>query len=235
MNHEKFNIVMNIFAQANVAPLLGVVPDNQNMAIGGYERDLNFWEHMRELQEQDRAEFAIHGLNHQYITKEGGLLATYGYKKQSEFAGIPYEEQYAALKRAVEIFKRYGLETDVFMAPGHTFDEHTICALKNLGVTSITDGVGLFPYQFKGVTLVPQQVAVPRTLPCGVITICLHTNSITEKAIRQIEEFVSRNQNDIIAFSEVKNLKNRWYYAPANFLFKICYYCICQIKRRNNR
>lgn len=235
MNHEKFNKVMNIFAEANVIPLLGVVPDNQDRTIGDCEEDSNFWMHMRELQRQHRAELAIHGLTHCYKSKDGGLLGQYGYKKQSEFAGVSYEEQYSALQKGLGIFKDHKITTNVFMAPGHTFDENTIRALKEIGITCITDGVGLFSYLCKGITLVPQQMAVPRKLPFGVITVCLHTNSMKEEAIDQIEKFVLANKSDIITFSDAREFQSKWYHTLANFVFKELYYCACKVKRRNNR
>ena len=39
-----------------------------------------------------------------------------------------------------------GIETKLFMAPGHTFDKTTLRALKALGFTHVTDGFGDLPY-----------------------------------------------------------------------------------------
>lgn len=74
---------------------------------------------------------------------------------QSEFAGKSYEEQYRLLESGQKKLLDRGIETKLFMAPGHTFDKMTLRALKALGFTHVTDGFGDLPYVRSGMTFLP--------------------------------------------------------------------------------
>ena len=78
-----------------------------------------------------------------------------GINQNSEFAGLSYEIQYEKLKRGQEILRKSGVCTDIFMAPGHTYDADTIRALKACGFKVVTDGLYLKPYRDQGVLFVP--------------------------------------------------------------------------------
>ena len=69
-----------------------------------------------------------------YVTKSEGLLEKkFGYKNQSEFAGLDYLTQYIKILKGKEILENNGIETNVFMAPSHSFDDLTVRALHRLG------------------------------------------------------------------------------------------------------
>ncbi len=232
MNQICFQRVMEIFATYNITPLLGIVPDNKDASIGRDNRNPVFWEQLYDLYLSKNVEVAMHGFNHLYQTNEGGLLRQYGFKPQSEFAGLSYIEQREKLQKGIQLLRSKGIETDVFMAPGHTFDKETVKALGNLSFRAITDGVGLYPYFCDGMVMIPQQVGSPREFPLGIITICLHTNSIRDNDLKNLEDFIKQNKCKIIKFSDALSFQPRQYHKLLNFLFRLPYWLACKIKRK---
>ena len=80
---------------------------------------------------------AIHGYNHKYTKSNSGILL---YNKNSEFAGVSYQIQEEKLRKSKKIFKKHGLDTDLFIAPSHSFDFNTLNCLKRNGIKYISDG-----------------------------------------------------------------------------------------------
>ena len=48
-----------------------------------------------------------------------------------------------------------GIQADIFMAPGHTYDKNTLKVLKECGFTHVTDGFWKTPYLRQGLTFLP--------------------------------------------------------------------------------
>ncbi|MGI6085679.1 MAG: DUF2334 domain-containing protein [Acetivibrionales bacterium] len=216
-NFEKF---INLFGKYNVVPLLGVVPDNQDPKLKVAKRKEFFWEIIKKLKDEKRVEIAQHGYQHRYRTQEIGSFYKFcGFKPQSEFYGIPYKKQFSMIQKGKEILKNYGLETDIWMAPGHSFDKNTLNALKALKFRAITDGIGVFPTMKDGILHVPQQVWGPVKSIIGVKTICLHLNGADDKMYRRVEEHLKTDPN-IVPFSAVLNQANAGQYHLLNFLYK---------------
>ena len=113
---------MEVMGTYNIRPLLGVVPDCEDKTIAvSAERD-SFWTDMRRFQEEGCC-IALHGYDHIYRTEEGGIFPLNSY---SEFAGVPYEIQRQKIEKGLDIFREHGLKSDIFMAPGHSFDQNTV-------------------------------------------------------------------------------------------------------------
>ena len=79
--------------QYQVKPLIGVVPDNRDENLRGSSESrkdapADFYAYIRGLQEEGWS-VALHGMNHVYSTKKGGLFPLNDF---SEYAGKPYEE-----------------------------------------------------------------------------------------------------------------------------------------------
>ncbi|MBO5868921.1 MAG: DUF2334 domain-containing protein [Oscillospiraceae bacterium] len=125
MDHAKFHRMRKIFEEYGVKPIIGVVPDCKDPLLNCSEEDPDFWEMIRSLQ-ADGWTIAMHGCYHLYVTKSSGLLSN---GRRSEFAGLSYEEQYRKLEYGRDKLREHGIETDVFMAPSHSFDKKTIKAL----------------------------------------------------------------------------------------------------------
>ncbi|HEX3029179.1 MAG TPA: DUF2334 domain-containing protein [Clostridia bacterium] len=222
MNWERFWKLINLFKKYKVRPLLGVVPDNRDPNLSIEQSNEGFWETIKSLREEGSVEVAMHGYQHVYETKDGGLLKGFGFKPQSEFAGLPYETQYNKIKDGKEILTGKGIHTDVFMAPGHTFDEITLTVLKELGFKYVTDGIALYPFHRKGLTFVPQQIARPKNLPCGIITVCLHSNNTHDGYVKQIERHLSSGAG-FISFSQAIEEAPTIYKEVLNGLFRLFY------------
>lgn len=196
MNWDKFNQVREIFDKYGIKPLIGIVPDNRDVKLSVQEKRADFWEEMYSLQKNGWM-VAQHGTFHQYVTKNSGIL---GLKDASEFAGLSYEEQLSKLKTGKQILEEHGIQSDIFMAPGHTFDKNTIKALRELGFSAVTDGLYKKPYYMDRILCIPCRLQEYRNVK-GIDTICLHSNMMSEKEIKELEQFCYANKQNIISFN----------------------------------
>ncbi|MBR2309188.1 MAG: DUF2334 domain-containing protein [Oscillospiraceae bacterium] len=202
MDQMKFDRMRKIFDEYGVKPIIGVVPDCKDPLLNCDEENPNFWEMIRSLQ-VDGWTIAMHGCYHQYVTKSSGLLSN---GKRSEFAGLSYEEQYRKLQYGRDKLKEHGIETDVFMAPSHSFDKNTLKALKELGFSCVTDGLTARPYIYMGLLFVPciesKIVAAWR-----FSTVCYHTNMAKEERFEQTRKFLSQHREQVITFDQARAMK----------------------------
>ena len=196
MNWDKFNRIRDIFEEYGIHPLLGIVPDNQDDKLSIQPPKEEFWTIMHSLQEMGWG-IAQHGTYHKYVTKDSGIL---GLKDASEFAGLPYDEQLSKLQHGKEILEKHGIYTDIFMAPGHTYDSNTIKALHKLGFSTVTDGLYHTPYRDREVLFVPCRLQEYRNVK-GIDTICLHSNHMSDADIRELEAFCKTNVHRIVSFN----------------------------------
>lgn len=207
LNWDNFFKIKEIFDKYQVKPLLGVVPDNKDPHLQVGEVREDFWELMRKLQAEGWC-MSQHGYQHVYETKDSGLL---GLNPFSEFAGLPYEQQYEKIKKGREILKKHGILTDIFMAPGHTYDKNTLTALSEAGFSYVTDGYSKRPYKYHGLTFIPSRLSGIGKIK-GVDTVCLHINEMSDSAFAQIDEFLYKEKDAICDFSELvatKDIKNK--------------------------
>ncbi len=222
MDWDKFNMFINLFRKYKVKPLLGIVPSNKDPNLCKQASQEDFWNVMRNMQKQGIVEFAQHGFEHLYVTKDAGIMRKYGFFAQSEFAGLPYEEQYLKIKSGREILEKEGIKTDIWMAPSHTIDFNTIRALKELGFKMVTDGIALYPYYFQGLLFIPQQMWRCEYLPIGIGTVCLHTNDLNESFLKDIENCLIKGL-PTIAFSSLSEVRVTTVQKFMNVIFKRYY------------
>jgi predicted deacetylase len=202
MDHPKFERMRKIFDQYDVKPIIGVVPDCKDPVLSKSEENPHFWEMVRQLQESGWT-IAMHGCYHQYVTKKCGLLSG-GFR--SEFAGLSYEEQYQKLQYGRDKLREHGIETDVFMAPSHSFDKNTVRALKDLGFRCITDGLTARPYTYMGMLFVPcidSKIIAARRFS----TVCYHTNTSAEARFQETEKILSQHREQVITFDQARAMK----------------------------
>lgn len=207
MNWDNFEALKQLFNKYHIAPLLGVVPDSKDPHLCVSTPREDFWDIMHSLK-QEGWSISQHGYCHVYETEDAGLL---GINPFSEFAGLPYEEQYDKLKKGKEILKTHNLDTDIFMAPGHTYDKNTLKALVQNGFQFVTDGYSEKPYKKMGLTFIPSRMSGPGKIK-GVDTVCLHLNGMSAEQIRQLDKFMEQNQDKVCNFSDLLVLnpeKNR--------------------------
>lgn len=202
MAWSRFRPFEEIAEELSLPFLIGVVPECRDSKLMVEPVRPDFWSWVRAKQKAGWT-IAQHGYQHVYETGARGLL---GIGRKSEFAGLPYEVQFEKLSRGKIILQNEGVWQDVFMAPSHSFDSETLRALRDLNFTAITDGFGFYPYELWGLTAVPQLVARPLGFGFGVETICLHVNTMSDDAIKRIIDFIHAHHQQIISFSEAKEI-----------------------------
>lgn len=232
MNWNKFMQLLELLNKYNCVPLIGVIPNNQDKSINSGDENVSFWKDVEYLHKNNKIQIAMHGYEHRYTTKTSGLLSKTRIKAQSEFAGLSYDIQLEMLQKGKEILYKNNLDTDIFMAPGHTFDDNTVKALKTAGFTRITDGIGIYPYKIHDVILVPQQMAIPRSIPFGgIYTICVHTDNINQNFFDKMEAFLRKNTSKIIPFNDL-TYDDRIILKLKNFISQKIMVLVYRVKRR---
>lgn len=219
MDWDNFYRLMDFFEKYSIKPLLGIIPFNKDPKLNANPHSDKFWDIMRELHNQNKAEFAQHGYEHLYVTNDRGILGKC-YLPQSEFAGLGYQEQYNKIVSGRKILQKEGIYTDIWMAPAHTMDLNTVKALAKLGFKMVTDGIAVYPYCYKGLLFVPQQLWEYRYWPMGVATICLHINDQSEDVISGIEKAIKRGIITV-PFSSMAGAKTTLPHQTINHCFRI--------------
>jgi peptidoglycan/xylan/chitin deacetylase (PgdA/CDA1 family) len=200
MNWQVWREIEKILADSDVRPMLAVVPSNEDPTLDVAPKEPHFWQHVRDWQARGWT-IGLHGYQHRYVTPERGLI---GINARSEFAGLPAAEQRDKLRRAVEIFAAEGVRPDVWIAPGHSFDDATVAALHDLGVGAISDGFFFSAHRDRrGMLWVPQQIWSFRPRPFGLWTVCYHHNDWSAGDVRRFAADVAAYRARITSFAEV--------------------------------
>lgn len=233
MNWKNFNFFLKLFKKVGITPLLGIVPDNRDpkLSCGAVRED--FYEVVRGLAKEGYS-LAMHGCHHVYTTKSGGLFPL---NRLSEFAKVPRERQKEMLLYGREQLKKNGIDTDIFMAPAHSYDKHTLMALKEVGFTKMTDGFGSAPYQYKGITFYPISMKLDRSLKQkkGVTTMVIHANTATEADKKRYARIFKEYGKNMISYSEylkmepvTRNISGR----ALEYLLAECKHLLVRVKQR---
>lgn len=195
MNWRNFGLVMEILEKHGIKVLLGVVPDNRDELLCCGKRREDFFDILLKLQEKGHR-IAQHGFTHIYDSEDSGIL---GLNNFSEFAGISLDEQRRRIAEGKKILQRNGIETDIFMAPGHSYDKNTLIVLRELGFHYVTDGFYPQPYTEEGI------LCIPCTMLEGgkgmeTDTLCFHLNHRTEEEIQWLDEFITEYKQELHMF-----------------------------------
>src|SRR5438093_13646810 len=102
MNWTMWSRIEKVLVKFRIAPILAVVPDNQDKKLMIAQPNPAFWEGVREWQARGWS-IGLHGYQHLYSNGESGIL---GFARKSEFAGVAPEQQETKLRQAAEIFRR---------------------------------------------------------------------------------------------------------------------------------
>lgn len=195
----KFKGLLDVYG---IKPLIGVIPDNMDTSLDGNLDGApeDFWEYVKELK-NDGYVISMHGMSHVYTTSKSGLFPL---NKFSEFAGLDYDEQLELLSYGVDIFNEHELDTDIFMAPGHSFDKNTLLALKELGFTKITDGFGDKPYVYDGITFYPisanRSSVLKKKSKSGFTTFVYHINTMNDADFDSFEKLLK--EYEVVSYFE---------------------------------
>src|SRR3989338_3119721 len=204
MDWSRFNLFLELFNKYELCPLLGVIPDNQYDSLLIDPPNPKFWKLMRELKTKGWR-ISQHCYQHTIITKNSGIL---GLNQRSEFAGLSFNEQYRRILAGKKILATEGLETDIWMSPFHSYDAVTLRALKQADFKFVSDGQSIRSYQISGLRMIPCQMESPRLIPFGVITVCIHSNFLSEKYVECLEFFLRRNRKFCVNFSELSRIES---------------------------
>ena len=157
MNWEQWGKAKFQLDKAGTTALLGIIPDCQDPDLQIDEPRPDFWEYIKELQNQGYA-IAMHGYQHVFdINAEGIVTKKHPKMNHSEFAGHPYDVQYRKIKAGKEILLQHGIKTDVFFAPAHAYDDNTLKALAANEFKYVSDGKSCKPYKRNGIICLPVQ------------------------------------------------------------------------------
>ena len=204
MDWDRFLKFKAILEKYQMKPLIGVVPDNKDDNLikkpKSDKAPADFWEYIKELKEEGW-EIAMHGYRHIYASTKGGMFPLNNF---SEFAGISYEKQKEMIDAGKTMLKEKGIETDIFMAPAHSYDKNTLKALKNAGFSRITDGFGNEPYLWKGLIFYPISFRLSSTLKkeSGYSTMVVHTDTISDGELQKYENYFKQKEVQWISYRE---------------------------------
>jgi predicted deacetylase len=200
MNWPVWDSIETMLRELAVRPVLAVIPENADDVLRVCSPVADFWDRIREWQDLGWT-IGMHGWQHRFVTKNGGIL---GLNQFSEFAGLSRSEQKEKLNRARDIFAKERIQSDLFIAPAHSFDRTTLELLRELGFRYISDGFFPTPITDElGITWVPQQLWRYRWRPFGTWTICFHMNSWTSSDVRGFRQSTARYEESISDFRNV--------------------------------
>ena len=187
MNRNKWIKIESILDSLDIKPIVAVIPNNQDKQLKIDRADKDFW-NIVHLWQKKGWHIALHGYQHKYhkINRNKQIIPLYN---RSEFAGLKINDQEKKLLKGLEIFKKYKIKTNIWVAPSHSFDKGTLLALRNqTTIQIISDGISLYPYREKGFTFIPQQLWEIKKYRLGIWTICLHPNNMSLKELDLFEK-----------------------------------------------
>jgi Uncharacterized protein conserved in bacteria (DUF2334) len=201
MKWSNWESIEEILIESAIKPIMAIVPDNRDPYLQVEPANPNFWDRVRRWQSAGWT-LGLHGFQHTYVTSDPGL---YSNRKASEFAGLPAEVQREKLQRALAILHDQRVNSNLWIAPGHSFDRTTVSILRELGVTSISDGFSVAPYTDRdGTFWIPQQQLSEKQILSapgletdepksrGIWTVCLHPNAWSSRDISRFKHEVNR-------------------------------------------
>lgn len=195
MHLANWTRVEQLLDENGIKPLVGVIPLNRDPVLLKFPEEPGFWQKARDWQSKGWR-IALHGYDHVFCSKDGGINPVH---KNSEFAGVPLEIQREKIRSGLAILTDKGLKPTAFFAPGHTFDENTLEALRlESGIRIISDTIANDTYCSCGFTFIPQQSGWVRELPFKLTTICLHPNYMKEQEFDELEVFFRAHREEFL-------------------------------------
>lgn len=183
-------------------PILGIVPDNQDIDLILEPPQEAFWQQMRELAGVG-ASIGLHGLTHLNDQRGRSLVPLH---RETEFAGAAEHEQQRKIQRGIHMLEAYGLEAKIWIAPRHGFDRKTLQALRHAGLTCLSDGMASRPFLLEGIVCLPQQLWMPAKKTSGLWTLCVHPSTCNEQQFIVLKDFIERHQRQFIGVDEAMRL-----------------------------
>lgn len=203
---EKWYRMEELLEKYNIKPIFGIIPDCKDPSLLTYSKDNFFWCTVAKWIDNGWIP-AMHGYQHLFKTHMGGVNPVNHY---SEFAGVSYEEQCEQIQRGYNILKSHQIDTKIFFAPAHTYDNNTLKALeKETSIRIICDTIANDIYYKGGFYYIPQQAGAARELPFRTTTFCYHPNTMRENDFDKLECFLNNHKSKFINFSSIRFSKRR--------------------------
>ena len=212
MDWSEWKRAVDVMEKFDVKPLIGVIPKCQDADLMINSPRKDFWEYIKELQDNGYA-VAMHGYLHKFDTNHHGIVNV---TPHSEFAGHSYQEQYEKIKQGKKILLRHGIQTDIFFAPAHSYDENTLKALAANGFKYLSDGKSLKPFYREGIMCIPCRASgCPKIGISGYYTAVFHAHEWArpDKAhgSDQLVHLCKEHQKKIVTFKEFAEQKQGKY------------------------
>lgn len=203
MDHAKWQRMEDILDKYGIKPMVGVIPHNEDLKQQIEKEDVGFWEKVKSWEQKGWA-IALHGYNHYYGSDKGldGLNPIWA---QSEFSGVPLDEQRRKIRLGVSIMGNKDITPRYFFAPSHTFDENTLSALREeSSIRVISDTIATRPYRNGDFIFIPQFSGQCRKmlLP-GLFTFCFHPNTMNDKDFLDLESFLDKHKTSFTSFDAI--------------------------------
>ena len=200
MNIMKFERYFSMLKDLGIKPLLGVIPCCKDISFIA-ESDPYFWKKMKDLRDAG-CTIAMHGVHHVYTSANKGLVCN---RPMSEFAGLSLESQIKLLSFGKRVMGENGLDTNIFMPPGHSYDINTLKAMKECGFRFLSDGRSFHPYEKEGIRCIPTSTGYRLHFKRGMLTVCIHSDAEEERSFLLTKRFLEKNRDRIISFQAAMN------------------------------
>ena len=226
MDAGRWSEVEEVLTRHDVKPIVAMVPANEDPGLIRGPVNEKFW-----TQAQGWARsgwtLALHGYSHALRPSSRGLVPV---SLQSEFVGLPLEEQKRRIREGVGLLQQRGLAPLAWVAPAHGADRNTLEALKaESSIRLISDCFTRRPVKRWGFTWIPQQLWRPRNMPGGLWTICLHPNEMSQADIANLGFFISCRPG---AFPDPSKAGTHAVpYGPLDFAFETAYSSMIRLRR----
>lgn len=183
---QRWARLVQLIREFGIRPILAIVPENQDPELDASPADPQFWTQVRNL-ERTGAAIALHGLNHVCNATGRSLVPLH---RTSEFAGAGLDLQHRRIARGLDLLRQHGLDPKLFVAPRHGFDANTLLALRDNGLSILSDGLARVPFLRGGVQWIPMQLWSPVLNKRGLWTICVHPNTTDDAQLAVLRRFL---------------------------------------------
>lgn len=201
MHRDRWLRLQEMLREFGVRPILALVPENRDPELAVSPPDAQFWDTMRAM-ESAGAAIALHGFRHVCVRRGGGLLPL---SRSGEFAGVPLAVQQEWIRRGLAILRGKGLTPKLWVAPRHNFDASTLRALRGEGIFYLSDGLMREPTARGGMMWIPQQLWSPVEKSTGLWTICVHPNTLEQRGIHRLREFLMTHAAQFTSFERIRH------------------------------
>lgn len=213
MDFNQFLRAINLLDKYEIKPLIGVIPDCLDSDLMIEKPHEDFWHFIKNLQARGYT-IAMHGYQHIFESNHRGIVTR---RLGSEFAGLPYDVQVDKLRKGKAILSSHGIETDVFFAPAHSYDENTIKALSVVGFKYMSDGKSPKAYVWHGIKCLPCKTGgCPKIRNASNYTAVFHAHEWVrpEKAVEydRLVDLLETHPNMIVSFEKFSKQRcgHRW-------------------------